>query len=320
MTKPVLLVTQRLTQAVEARAEREFDARLATGDAPVGGEALVRLAQGADAILCCSIDWLDGETIRALPDSVKAIATFSAGFEHIDVAAARARGLPVCTTPDVLSVATAETAMLLILAAARRAGEGERLVRSGQWQGWRPLQMLGAQVSGRRLGILGMGSIGRALARMARGFAMEIHYRNRNRLAPELGEGAIFHADDASFLGACDVLSLNAPGGPATYHWLDARRIAMLPRGAIVVNTARGTLVDDAALLAGLHSGQVGYAGLDVYENEPRIDPGYLTAPNTVLLPHAGSSTFEARDAMGNLALDSIAAILAGRQPDNVVN
>jgi glyoxylate reductase len=211
--------------------------------------------------------------------------------------------------------------MLLIMAAARRAGEGERLVRSRQWQGWRPLQMLGVQVTEKRLGIFGMGSIGRELARMARGgFRMEVHYRNRNRLPEGLEEGAIYHANDESLLAASQFLALAAPGGPATYHWLDAKRIALLPRGAIVVNIGRGTLVDDAALIAALRSGQVGYAGLDVYENEPDINPGYFGLENVFMLPHAGSSTYEARDAMGHLALDSIAAVLAGKRPENVVN
>jgi lactate dehydrogenase-like 2-hydroxyacid dehydrogenase len=262
---------------------------------------------------------LNAETIAALPASVKVIGTFSVGYDHIDVAAAKARGIKVCNTPDVLSVATAECAMLLILAAARRAGEGERLVRSGSWEGWAPTQLLGTQVSGRHLGIFGMGRIGREIARMARGFEMEIHYRDMTRLPPDLEKGAIFHDSDESFLPICQFLSLNAPGGDGTRHWLDRDRIAQLPRGAVVVNAARGTLVDDAALIAALQSGQVAAAGLDVYNGEPAVHPDYLTLENVVLLPHLGSATTETRDAMGRVVLAGIGAILAGETPSNLV-
>jgi lactate dehydrogenase-like 2-hydroxyacid dehydrogenase len=319
MTKPVLLITRRLPAAVEARAIRDYDAHLNPEDVPRTGTDIVRLAQRAAAILCCPAERLDGATIAALPDSVRVIATFSVGYDHIAVEAAAARGIVVCNTPGVLSVATAETAMLLILAAARRAGEGERLVRAGQWQGWAPTQLLGTQVSGKRLGIFGMGRIGRELARMARAFDMQVHYRDQARLPANIEEGAAFHETDESFLPQCDVLSLNAPGGQSTRHWLNAERIALLPRGAVVVNAARGTLVEDAALIAALHSGQVGYAGLDVYDAEPQVSPGYLELPNVVLLPHLGSATVETRNAMGFLALDGIDAVLAGRTPPNVV-
>ncbi|MGA7262194.1 MAG: D-glycerate dehydrogenase [Stellaceae bacterium] len=235
------------------------------------------------------------------------------------VEAAAARGIIVCNTPGVLSAATAETVMLLILAAARRAGEGERLVRSGRWLGWAPTQLIGTQVSGKRLGIFGMGRIGREVARMARAFDMEVHYRDQARLPADLEQGAIFHDTDKSFLPQCQVLSLNAPGGASTRHWLNAERIALLPRGAVVVNAARGTLVDDAALIAALRGGQIGYAGLDVYDGEPMVSPGYLGLDNVVLLPHLGSATVETRHAMGFLALDGIDAVLAGRTPPNAV-
>ncbi len=317
MAKPVLLITRRIPPAVEARAAAEFDARLTTSDVPMADVAMQ--AAGADAILTCPGDTFDAALIAALPASVKVIATFSVGYDHIDVASAAARGIAVCNTPDVLSVATAETALLLILAAARRAGEGERLIRSGRWQGWAPTQLLGVSVVDRRLGIFGMGRIGRELARLARGIGMTIHYRDVTRLPPAQEDGAIFHDTDASFLAACDILSLNAPGGGATYHWLNAARIALLPRGAVVVNAARGTLVDDTALIAALRSGQVGFAGLDVFEGEPKLNPGYLALENVVLLPHLGSATVATRDAMGFLALDGIAATLAGRTPSNIV-
>jgi lactate dehydrogenase-like 2-hydroxyacid dehydrogenase len=319
MAKPVLVITRRVPPAVEARAVRDYEARLNPEDAPRTGADIVRLADAAAAILCCPAEQVDAATIAALPETVRVIATFSVGYDHIAVEAAAARGIAVCNTPGVLSVATAETAMLLILAAARRAGEGERMVRAGRWQGWAPTQLLGTQVSGKRLGIFGMGRIGRELARMARGFEMQVHYRDQTRLPADLEQGAIFHDNDASFLPQCDVLSLNAPGSAATHHWLDAERIALLPRGAVVVNAARGTLVDDAALIAALRSGRVGYAGLDVYDGEPAVNPGYLGLQNVVLLPHLGSATVETRNAMGFLALDGIDAVLAGRTPANLV-
>jgi lactate dehydrogenase-like 2-hydroxyacid dehydrogenase len=319
MAKPILLVTRRLPPAVEARAVRDYDARLNPEDVPRSGADIVRLADGATAILCCPAERLDAAAIMALPGTVRVIATFSVGYDHIAVEAAAVRGIIVCNTPGVLSVATAETVMLLILAAARRAGEGERLVRSGHWQGWAPTQLIGTQISGKRLGIFGMGRIGREVARMAHAFEMKVHYRDQARLPADLEQGAIFHDTDESFLMQCQVLSLNAPGGPSTHHWLDAKRIALLPKGAIVVNAARGTLVDDSALIAALQSGHIGYAGFDVYDGEPMVHPGYLGLQNVVLLPHLGSATAETRDAMGFLALDGIDAVLAGRAPTNAV-
>jgi lactate dehydrogenase-like 2-hydroxyacid dehydrogenase len=319
VSKPVLLITRRLPAAIEARAARDYEVRMNVADTPVTAADILRDAEGADAILCCPAERLDAATIAALPARLRVLATFSVGYDHIDIAAARARGLPVVNTPDVLSVATAECAMLLILAAARRAGEGERLVRSGQWTGWAPTQLVGTLVSGRRLGIFGMGRIGRELARIALGFAMEVHYHDIARLPPELERGATFHATEATFLPLCDVLSLNAPGGAGTYHWLNAARIAQLPRGAIVANAARGTLIDDAALISALREGQVGFAGLDVYEGEPKLHPEYASLENVVLLPHLGSATSETREAMGHLALDGIDAVLAGRVPGNSV-
>jgi lactate dehydrogenase-like 2-hydroxyacid dehydrogenase len=318
LPKPVLLVTRRLPAAVEAQAQQDYDARLTASDTPIPD--LAARAAGADAILCCPGDVLNAAAIAALPASVKVIGTFSVGYDHIDLAAASGRGIKVCNTPDVLSVATAECAMLLVLAASRRAGEGERLIRSGRWEGWAPTQLLGTPVSGRRLGIFGMGRIGREIARMARGFGMEIHYRDMARLPPELEQGAVFHDNDDSFLPLCQVLSLNAPGGDGTRHWLDRGRIAKLPPGAVVVNAARGTLVDDAALIAALRDGHVAAAGLDVYNNEPRLDPDYLGLENVVLLPHLGSATTETRDAMGRVVLGGIEAVLAGRSPSNLLS
>ena len=319
MAKPVLFVTRRLPPAVEARATRDYDARLNADDLPRSGADIVAMAQGAHAVLCCPAEKLDAAVIAALPDTVKVIGTFSVGFDHVDVAAARARGMAVVNTPDVLSVATAECALLLLLAAARRAGEGERLIRRGGWSGWAPTQLLGAGVVGRPLGIFGMGRIGRELAKLAQGLAMVVHYRDMMRLPAELERGAIYHDTDDSFLAASELLSLNAPGGPATLHWLNAGRIAKLPRGAVVANAGRGTLVHDAALIAALRSGQVAAAGLDVYEGEPAVNPEYTTLENVVLLPHLGSATSVTRDAMGAMVLDGIDAVLAGREPSNLV-
>lgn len=319
MAKPVLLVTRRLPSAVEARAARDYQARLNPDDTPRTAADILRLAQGADAVLCCPAEKLDAATIGALPATIRVLGTFSVGYDHIDLSAARMRSLPIVNTPDVLSVATAELAMLLILAASRRGGEGERLVRSGKWTGWAPTQLIGTQVSGRRLGIFGMGRIGRELARMAAAFGMEVHYRDIARVPAELERGAIWHDDDAGFLAASEVLSLNAPGGEGTRRWLNAERIAMLPPGAVVVNAARGTLVDDAALIEALRSGRVAFAGLDVYDGEPRLNAGYLGLENVVLLPHLGSATVETRDAMGHIVLDGIDAVLAGREPSNLV-
>ena len=319
MPKPILFVTRRLPPAVEARCGRDYDARLNPQDQPRTGADIVAMSQGADAVLCCPAEKLDAATIQALPDSVKVIGTFSVGYDHVDVAAARARGIAVVNTPDVLSVATAECALLLLLAAARRAGEGERLVRSGGWTGWAPTQLLGSGVVGRTLGIFGMGRIGRELATLAKGLLMTVHYRDVSRLPPELEQGAIYHDNDDSFLAKSELLSLNAPGGPATMHWLNADRIAKLPRGAVVANAGRGTLVHDAALIAALRSGQIAAAGLDVYEGEPKLNPDYSTLENVVLLPHLGSATSVTRDAMGALVLDGIDAVLAGREPSNLV-
>jgi lactate dehydrogenase-like 2-hydroxyacid dehydrogenase len=319
MSKPVLYVTRRVPPSIEARAQREFDARLSPNDAVVSADDILKGAQGADAVLCSPAEKLTAATIAALPDSVRVIGTFSVGFDHIDIAAARARGIPVVNTPDVLSVSTAETALLLILMAARRAGEGERMVRAGKWEGWAPTQLMGQGVVGRRIGIFGMGRIGRELAKLARGIQMEVHYRDVSRLPPELEQGATFHDTDESFLPICEILSLNAPGGAGTMHWLNAKRIALLPRGAVVGNAARGTLIDDEALIAALRSGHVAAAGLDVYNGEPNMNPAYRELENVVALPHLGSATMVTRDNMGNLVLDGIAAVLAGRTPRNLV-
>ena len=312
-----LAITRRLPEAVETRARAGYRVIQDTVDGPRTGADVLRICAGADALLCCPAERIDATAVAALPACVRVVATFSVGTDHLDLAALAARGIAVVNTPDVLSIATAELSLLLILMAARRAGEGERLVRAGAWGGWHPTHMMGTGVTGRRIGILGMGRIGRELATMARGLGMTVHYRNRARLDPALEDGASFHDTDATFLPACDVLSLNAPGGAGTRHWLDAGRIARLPWGAVVANAARGTLIDDDALIAALRSGRIAAAGLDVYGDEPRVDPRYLALNNVVLLPHLGSATVATRDAMGFAALDGIDAALHTQSAGN---
>ena len=314
-----LLISRRLPPMVEQRAAASYDARLNKDDAPYSADRLLALAEGTDGLLVCPGNTIDAALIRKLPARVKIVATYSVGYDHIDVKAATARGLIVTNTPDVLTDATADAAILLMLAAARRAGEGERLVRAGQWDGWRPTQLLGTHITGKRLGILGMGRIGQAVARRARGFGMTIHYSDIRRLAPEQEQGAVFHADPDALLGQVDILSLHMPGGAETARFLNAARLAKLPKGAIVVNAARGTLVDDDALIAALKSGHIAAAGLDVYANEPNLHAGYRALDNAFLLPHLGSATIETRNAMGFRALDNLDAFFAGKTPPDQV-
>ena len=319
MNKPTVFVTRRLPPRVEARLARDYDARLNPEDTLYDAEAVIAGAQGAQALLVCPTDSVSAEVIARLPQSIAAIATFSVGTDHVDVAAAAKRGITVTNTPDVLTNATADMTMLLLLGAARQASAGEAMVRGATWTAWAPTGILGIEVSGKRLGILGMGRIGRAVAKRARGFDMEIHYHNRSRLAPELERGAVYHEDAEQMLGQIDFLSINCPATPETHHFLDARRIALLPERAIVTNTARGAIVDDEALIAALESGRLAAAGLDVFEGEPDIHPGYRDLPNVFILPHMGSATLETRNAMGFKCLDNLDALFAGAEPPDRV-
>ena len=315
-SKPVVLVTRKLPARVEARVSRDYQARLNPDDRAYGADELVALAEGADALLPCHTEVLSREVIDRLPASMRIIANFSVGVNHVDLEAAAARGIVVTNTPDVLSDATAEIAILLMLGAARRAGEGERLVRSRAWKDWSPSFMVGRQITAKRFGVIGLGRVGQVAARRARGFEMEIHYHNRRRLPPEREDGAIYHDTLESLLPNCDVLSIHCPATPETRHILDAKRIALLPGGAIVVNTSRGSAIDDEALVAALETGKVAAAGLDVFEGEPEgIHPSYRKLENTFLLPHIGSATAETRVAMGFRALDNLDAWFAGREP-----
>ena len=313
--KAVVLVTRKLPQAVEARLEQDYDARFNNEDKVYTSEELIELAAGADAIIPCHTEKLTAEVIQRLPDSIRAICSFSVGYDHIDLDAARARGIIVTNTPEVLSDATAEIAMLCMLGAARRAYEGEREIRTETWADWSATYQLGIQVTGKRLGILGAGRVGQIMARRARGFDMEIHYYKRNRLPANLEAGAIYHESVEALLPHCDFLSIHCPATPETHHLINAERIALLPDGAVVVNTARGAVVDDNALIEALRSGKLFAAGLDVFNNEPNIDPRYKELANTFLLPHIGSATRETRVAMGFRALDNLDAIMAGGEP-----
>jgi lactate dehydrogenase-like 2-hydroxyacid dehydrogenase len=311
--KKRLLVNRRLPEEIHARAVRDYQATLNLEDRQYTTDELVRLSADYDAFLICLTEKLPRAAITEINPRVKVISTFSVGYEHVDVAAAREKGIPVGNAPNGVTVATAEIAMLLMLGATRRAPEGERMIASRQWTGWTPMQLLGRRLDGKRLGILGLGKIGQAVARRARAFDMQIHYHSRTRRTPAQEQGAIYHATLDSLMEASDVFSINAPSSPETKHIIDAARLARLPRGAIVINTARGDLVKDDDLIAALKSGQVGYAGLDVFEGEPRHHPGYLGLDNVFLLPHMGTSAIEARIEMGNEALDNIDAYFAGR-------
>ena len=312
-SKPRILVTRRMPPNVETRIVRDYDAALNESDRVYSSEEILDLAEGKDGIVCCSTEKFSADLIEGLPESVRILATFSVGYEHIDIDAAKKRGLKVTNTPDVLTDATADIAMLCLLGAARRGAEGDRLVREDRWKGWHTTMMLGTHVTGKRLGVYGMGRIGRAVAQRGRGFEMEIHYHNRSRLESELEQGATYHESVDSLLEVSEFLSINAPSSPETLKFLNAERIARLPDGAIVVNTARGNMVDDEALIAALESGKLAAAGLDVFDGEPDIHPGYRELDNVFLLPHLGSATHETRDAMGFCCLDNLDAFFAGR-------
>ncbi|MHA1567285.1 MAG: 2-hydroxyacid dehydrogenase [Alphaproteobacteria bacterium] len=312
---PIVLATRKLPPAVEKRLCRDYNATLNSDDSLYQADAMLRAAEGADALFILPSERLDADIIKALPASVRAVATFSVGYEHIDLAAAKDRGLIVTNTPDVLTAATADLAMLLILTAARRAFEAQDILRAGKWPRVATTWMLGSDVAGKRLGIFGMGRIGQTLAKRARGFDMTIHYHNRHRLPADQEAGAIYHEDPEEMLPQCDFLSMNCPANKETHHWLNEARIALLPDGAYVINTSRGPVIDEAALVAALASGKLRGAGLDVYEHEPKIHPGLIEQKNAFLLPHIGSATIETRDAMGFKCLDNLDAIFAGKEP-----
>lgn len=313
----VLLLTRKLPQAVEARACRDYDVLLNTDDSQYDADTLISSSAKADAILTCSTEQFSADIIKKLNPRIRAIATFSVGYEHIDIAAATAHEITVTNTPDVLTDATADIALLCLLGAARRQYESTAILREGRWGRWDATSLLGTHMTGKRLGILGMGRIGRAVAKRARAFDMEIHYSNRSRLSPDLEEGAKFHQNPEDMLPHAQFLSINCPSTPETHHFINAKRIALLPDHAVVVNTARGDIVEDDALIAAVNSGKISGIGLDVYEGEPNFNPGYLELSNAFLVPHIGSATVDTRDAMGFRALDNLDAFFAGREPED---
>lgn len=314
--RPHIVRSVRLPEAVEARIAAEFDAP-PPPDKPLDTDTLFRLAEKthAEAMLVTHHAAINAEAAQRIPSSVKLVATVSVGLDHLDVAAITARGIAVSNTPDVLTDCNADLAMLLILAASRRAAEYTALVRAGWGRDLGMDEMLGQRVSGKTLGIVGMGRIGQAVARRARGFGMTVLYNNRRRLSPEKEEGATWveHLDD--MLPRCQIISLHLPGSDDTDGMVDAAFLAKLPKGAIFVNAARGRLVNEDALIDALRSGHLAGAGLDVCRNEPHPDPRLLELPNLFMTPHVGSATVETRTDMGMLALDNVAAVAAGKPP-----
>jgi lactate dehydrogenase-like 2-hydroxyacid dehydrogenase len=318
--RPKLLLTRKLPDAAEEAFAARFDCQFNPEDEALSPDDICKAADGCFGIALTSMDKFNAGLISRLPSSVKIIATVSVGHEHVDLSAATAKGLIATNTPGVLTDATADTALLLMLGAARGAHWGERMVRENRWPGASMVTPLGHDVSGQRLGILGMGRIGQAVARRARAFGMTIHYHNRKPVTAEESAGAAFHAKLEDMLPHCDFLSINCAMTAETRNLINARTLALLPHGAIVVNTARGGIVDDDALIAALQGGHVAAAGLDVFANEPNIDPRYRTLENAFLLPHLGSATLRTRTDMALKALANLTAFAEGNTPPDRLN
>jgi lactate dehydrogenase-like 2-hydroxyacid dehydrogenase len=313
--RPKVVVTRRLPQPVEAELRRDFDARLNQDDRALGPDGLQEALRSSDALLCTVTDRLTAEVLSAEPLRARMLANFGVGFNHIDTSAAKARGLAVSNTPDVLTEATADIAITLLLMVSRRTGEGERHVRAGAWTGWRPTHLLGTQVSGKLLGLVGMGRIARAVARRAHhGFGMRVIFHDP--FPPLPSEAADLGAEPRSsleqVLEEADFVSLHCPAMPETRHLMNRERLGRMRRSAFLVNTARGDVVDEAALVEALKKGTIAGAGLDVYEQEPKVSPELLSMENVVLLPHLGSATQETRVAMGMRALENLRLFFSG--------
>ncbi|MDB5447560.1 MAG: D-isomer specific 2-hydroxyacid dehydrogenase family protein [Phenylobacterium sp.] len=320
--KPKVIVTRKLPDPVETRMRELFDTELNLTDAPMTRAELEQAVTRADVLAPTITDRIDGELIAKAGPQLKLIANFGAGVDHIDVIAATERGITVTNTPGVLTEDTADLTMALIMAVARRLVEGANLAQGGGFQGWAPTWMLGRRITGKRLGIIGMGRIGQAVARRAKAFGLQIHYHNRKpvslRIAEEL-EATYWESLD-QMLARMDIISVHSPHTPATYHLLSARRLKLLQPHAIVVNTARGEIIDENALADLLAKGAVAGVGLDVFEFEPAINPKLLKLPNAVLLPHMGSATIEARIDMGEKVIINIRTWMDGhRPPDRVI-
>ena len=303
---------------IEARINRDYDARRSPQDRPFTAEELIEASSGADALFVTPHDRLDSSFFKQVSASVKVIATYSVGLDHIDLQAAADRKIAIAYTPGVNADATAEIAMLLMLGAARRAYEGQEMVRTVAWT-LSSQTLLGWQLTGKILGIFGMGRVGQAVAQRASGFGMTIHYCDATRLPAALEKGAVFHSSAPDLLRVSQFLTLHAPETQETHHFINSKTIDLLPHGAILINAARGGLVVDEDLITALKSGRIAAAGLDVYEGEPKLHPGYVALKNTFLLPHMGSATVETRLAMGMLALDNIDAVLAGKPAPSLV-
>ncbi len=320
--RPLVIVTRRLPEIIEARMMELFETRLNDTDQPMSREQLREAMQTADVLVPTVTDRIDAKLLAHAGSRLRLIANYGTGVDNIDVDAAYKRGITVTNTPGVLTEDTADMTMALILAVSRRLVEGERLVRSGKWTGWSPTSMLGHRLWGKRLGILGMGRIGTAVARRARGFGLAIHYHNRRRVHEELEaelEATYWESLD-QMLARIDILSVNCPHTPATYHLLSARRLKLLRPHAILVNTSRGEVVDEMALTRMLRNRELAGAGLDVFEHEPAINPKLRELPNVVLLPHMGSATIEGRIDMGEKVIINIKTFVDGhRPPDRVL-
>jgi glyoxylate reductase len=320
--RPFVIVTRKLPDPIETRMMELFACRLNLDDTPLSKPELIAAVERADVLVPTVTDRIDAEVLDAAGPALKLIASFGTGIDHVDLAAAQRRGIIVTNTPGVLTEDTADMTMALILAVSRRLAEGERLIRSGGWTGWGPTSMLGHRIWGKRLGIVGMGRIGMALARRAKGFGLSVHYHNR-RSVPEEVENALEATHWESLdqmLAHMDIVSINCPHTPATYHLLSARRLRLLQPQAILVNTARGEIVDEEELLRLLETRAIAGAGLDVFEHEPAIDPRLRALDNVVLLPHMGSATIEGRLAMGEKVIINIKTFADGhRPPDRVL-
>ncbi|ABC24584.1 2-hydroxyacid dehydrogenase [Rhodospirillum rubrum] len=319
--KPLVIVTRKLPEAIETRMAELFDARLNVDDHPFTREELCQAVAEADVLVPTVTDRIDGGVLSHCGESLRLIANFGTGIDHIDVATAHQRGVTVTNTPDVLTEDTADMTMAMILAVPRRLAEGERMVREGQWLGWSPTHMLGHRIWGKRLGIIGMGRIGRAVARRARGFGMTIHYHNRRRLHESLEQelDATYWESLDQMLARMDVVSIHCPHTPASYHLLSARRLALLRPEAYVVNTARGEVIDENALVRMLAKGDLAGAALDVFEYEPAVNPKLVAMNNVLLLPHMGSATLEGRIDMGEKVLINIKTFVDGHKPPDRV-
>ncbi len=320
--KPLVIVTRKLPDVIETRMMELFDTRLNVDDKPMSHADLIEAVKVADVLVPTVTDRIDSGILSQANPDLRLIASFGTGVDHVDLASARQRGITVTNTPGVLTEDTADMTMALILAVPRRLAEGEHLIRSGDWTGWSPTSMLGHRIWGKRLGIVGMGRIGTAVARRARGFGLSIHYHNRRRVHEELEaelEATYWESLD-QMLARIDIISVNCPHTPATYHLLSARRLKLLPPQAYIVNTSRGEVIDENALARMVEKGEIAGAGLDVFEHEPAVNPKLLQAENVVLLPHMGSATIEGRIAMGEKVIINIKTFVDGHTPpDRVV-